>query len=135
MRIGENGWPMGFERRKRARLPLHWTVHLSSNRETHPLQTKTMNISSQGFYCTSTHSFTPGEKIDCDILIPISFRAHGDLLMLRCQAVVLRVETSPVVGVYGLACRIDDYSVINPNGTQDEVAVPVEFLPEHGKVS
>lgn len=70
-----------------------------------------MNISSDGFYCMAPRPFTPGEWIECDILVPTLADPHRDLLVLRCRAQVLRVETTGKEDAYGLACRIEDYSV------------------------
>lgn len=90
-------------------MDLHWTVYLWRGGDTHPSQTETTNISSDGFYCIARQPFTPGEWIECNIFVPTMAEPHDDLVVLRSRAQVLRVETTSTG--YGLACRIEDYSV------------------------
>ena len=100
------------ERRKRARLPLHWRVCLSRRSSHLVVETETRDVSSSGFYCFTEESFTPDERLDCVLVIPLPRGADtGERLCLRCQAEVVRVDIAPPGGRFGVACRIDDYSV------------------------
>ncbi len=106
------------ERRRRTRLPLQLPVYLCRRSETHPMESRTVNLSSEGFYCIVQEPLTPGEHIDCDILFPSHNKEKKDtFLCLRCQALVVRVETISRSARFGLACRIEHYRVIQREGT------------------
>lgn len=108
----DDNWHVGPERRRRRRVFLHWTVYLWPRDEMQPYQAETTNISSDGFYCVAPRPFTPGEWIECDIFVPtMADQNDDDLLVLRCRVQVLRVETTGNGDGYGLACRIEDYSL------------------------
>ena len=101
------------ERRRNLRAGLHWTVYLLFNGSGHPLRTVTRDINKDGFYCSLNQPVTPGERIECDIVVP----GHGspdpnDVVYLRCRAHAVRVEKIEGSSEFGLACRIEDYSVI-----------------------
>jgi hypothetical protein len=111
MRVDQNNSLGGAERRTRPRLPLHWNVYIFRKADSCPLVSRTKDLSSQGFYCIVEKAFTPGEQVYCDIDIP----AQRTLIQspgasLHCRIQVLRVEAA-ATGGYGLACRIEEYSV------------------------
>jgi PilZ domain len=103
------------ERRHQMRAPVRWVVYLRRPLEAPPVKSETVNLSSGGFYCQVSEPFEPGERIDCDILVPQPRGAAADnAIVLKCRAQVLRVEvfrgdTGPEE-VYGLGCRIEDYA-------------------------
>jgi len=101
----------GSERRNRQRLPLHWNVYIFGEADSSPMSGRIRDLSSQGFYCVAERPLTPGEHVYCDITIPsqgASTQSAG--ASLHCRIQVLRVETT-LGGDYGLACRIEEYSV------------------------
>jgi len=111
MRGDQNSSFEGSERRDRQRLPLHWNVYIVRDTDSRPLLSRTKDLSSRGFYCTVESPCTPGEYVHCDIMIP----PHGALIpsagaSLHCRIQILRVEAM-ASGGYGLACRIEEYSV------------------------
>ena len=111
------------ERRKNLRLPLQWSVHVVRLGARRPLRSKTRNLSSRGFYCVLHERLTTGERIECDLVVPThTSRSCDDVLFLRCQARVVRVERVDAGEEYGLACRIEDYYLIHgtPRETPDE---------------
>jgi hypothetical protein len=117
----------GAERRRRPRVAVFWPLYLSRERSHCPLQSRTTNLSSEGFYCLVSIPFTVGEKILCDILIP----SHvASALSLHCRATILRVETAGVESSYGIACRIEEYSVIRRPTIDPETG---ELLRRNGK--
>ncbi len=59
-------------------------------------------------------ALTAGEQIECDIALP----AHnaldkGDVVCLRCRAVIVRVERTAGGTQFGVACRIEDYHLVH----------------------
>jgi PilZ domain-containing protein len=114
MQIGNQDGTAGPERRKSLRLPVHWTVYLAPHGVTHPLRSTTKDLSRGGFYCYLHEPVTPGDQIECDIVVPTHYpKGRDDVLCLRCRVNVVRVEKVDCGQGYGLACRIDDYSIIN----------------------
>ncbi|MBZ5723928.1 MAG: PilZ domain-containing protein [Acidobacteriia bacterium] len=102
------------------RLRLQWSVYVTRNGGTHPLRSKTRDLSSHGFYCVLPERLTAGEHIECDLVIPTHVsRSADDVLFLRCQARVVRVETRDPGEGHGLACQIEDYCLI-PKTTRED---------------
>lgn len=100
------------ERRKRQRLPLRWRVCLSRRSNHLVVESETRDVSSGGFYCFTDENFTPDERLECVLVIPMPGTSEGaERLCLRCQVAVVRVDIAPPGGRYGVACRIEDYSV------------------------
>ena len=80
-----------------------------------------MKTSQDGFYCFLSRPLVPGERIECDIVIPTHVVQRAkDVLSMRCRAQVLRVEKTEHGYGYGLACRIEDYHVMHVNLTEPE---------------
>ena len=102
------------ERRRNLRAPLHWTVYLAFKGSGHPLRSITRDINKDGFYCSLDQAVRPGERIECDIVVP----THGagdpdDMACLRCRAQAVRVEKIGDGPGFGVACRIEDYRLIH----------------------
>jgi len=107
------------ERRESLRLPLLWSVYIARSGVPHPFRSKTRNLSSRGFYCVLNERLTPGEHLECDLVVPTHIsRSRDDVLFLRCQTQVVRVEKLEAGEGYGLACRIEEYSLIHAAGRQ-----------------
>ena len=80
---------------------------------------RTRNVSSQGFYCLVKERFESGERVECTVVIPIPKSAKQDeVLWLKCQARVLRVEPAAADTAYGIACQIEEYSIVHLNPMQ-----------------
>jgi hypothetical protein len=106
-------WSALTERRRSHRASLHWTVYLACDGLTHPVCTKTRDISRDGFYCLLNHQVRPGDRIECDLVVPThNSRRPGDVAYLRCRARIVRVERAGSGAGFGLGCRIEDYYVI-----------------------
>ena len=100
------------ERRRRKRLALHWRVCLSRRANHLMVESETRDVSSGGFYCFTDENFTPKERLECVLVIPMPNNSDGgERLCLRCRVEVVRVDIAPPGGPYGVACRIEDYSV------------------------
>ena len=104
---------MALSGRKRKRVAVNWPVRLWRQQETAPVESTTENLSSEGLYCITRESFKPGERLQCEIVIPgESFGSTEPFLRLQCHVTVKRVE--PVHRGFGLGCHIEDYSVTTP---------------------
>lgn len=99
------------DRRARHRIVTQWPLRLWRMHE-HVVDTDTVNVSSAGFYCVSSKRFYPGETLIAVLEIPAPGVQALQHLLLRCEALVLRVET--IIGSCncGIACRIINYSVL-----------------------
>jgi len=101
----------GSDRRQRARLGVQCEVQFRLGPET-LLALRTENLSSEGFYCVAPQRVAAGDY-ECIVRIP----AHApqnprQVLSLRCQAEVLRVEPLGNAG-FGIAARIRSYRVFS----------------------
>lgn len=98
----------GSERRKWVRTKVHWPVCFDDNAGT--VECTTRDLSSGGFYCFSTTAFLPGERRTCILHVPAHDPGADDrIVTLTCTVRVMRVEPTTVSGVWGIACRIEDY--------------------------
>ena len=101
------------ERRRSPRATLHWTLYLRCSGGVSPVRTEAINISRDGFYCLLNHPIRPGERIQCDIVVPThSSQDPGDVVYLRCSAQAVRVEKVRTGAEFGLACRVDNYCIL-----------------------
>ena len=96
------------DRRRRARTRVHWPVRIFRNSGKDAVDTTTRNLSSDGFYCLSKVAFLPGESVYCMLRLP-AYDGADRTLALRCRIHILRVEAINGDGVFGIACRIEDY--------------------------
>lgn len=112
MRIIDGGYTPDTDRRRRVRLPLSWTIYLLRSSDTHPLESKTKNISSEGFYCSVQEPFVIGECILCTMFVPAFDAEHpNEFMFLECQATVVRVDAIGPEN-YGMACHIENYKLV-----------------------
>lgn len=101
------------ERRTRSRVRVHWSVRLLPGGGGKGIETVTQNLSSSGFYCFSPSPLKPGDCLLCTMKLP-SYDPNGDepVLTLECRVRVMRAEVT-TDGLFGIACRIYDYRLIN----------------------
>jgi hypothetical protein len=102
------------DRRRRPRLRLAYQVRLYQlGEEVVRVETKTEDLSCEGFFCISERGFTPHETIECELVIPSDKPgqpAEHDMV-LRCRAEVVRVVPQGRGTTFGVACRFADYTV------------------------
>lgn len=98
------------DRRKRARIRVHWTVLLFRSEADDAITSTTLDLSSGGFYCLSSIPLNPGESLDCTLKVPFH-DPNGKHLdrNLECRARVVRVEPQSAENSFGIACHIEDY--------------------------
>ena len=100
------------DRRRRPRLMLAYPVRLSRVGNGSLVETKTENISCEGFFCITESFFSPREKLDCELMLTSKGDQRMDeAIILHCQAEVVRVVKHKDNSAFGLACRVADYSV------------------------
>ena len=99
------------ERRNRSRVLLRCPLRLYRRGYAQPFVGETVDLSSAGFYCTVRESFVPGDSLDCILTVPAeNFSFDTGNVNLHCEVEVTRVDSKPAG--YGVACRIDHYSLI-----------------------
>ncbi|MBZ5621849.1 MAG: PilZ domain-containing protein [Acidobacteriia bacterium] len=106
------------ERRRRARVQVHWPLCFMRPGTTQIVETVTHDLSSDGFYCLTNIAFVPGEIRECTLGVPMHHPNNGDRVRpVLCRVRVIRVEALGDDGFYGVGCRIEDYRfIISGNG-------------------
>src|SRR5689334_3086864 len=85
MRVLETAGNSGFERRRRPRVLVSWTVHFCA--ATSRVEGRTSNVSSEGLYCLMGAPFTVGSVIDYVLTIPtVDADRRPELVLLQGQA-------------------------------------------------
>jgi len=101
------------DRRRRPRLRLAYPLRLYRSGEVSRTETKTEDISCEGFFCVTDRRFSPFETLECELLIPVQeagVPTEHDII-LRCKAEVVRVVQHVDEAVFGIACRLSDYTI------------------------
>jgi len=106
------------DRRKRPRMPARWTVYVSRESDSYPLETMTKDLSSEGFYCYTPERIPPGELLECTLMIPTHSKTEGPLC-LKGHVKVVRLES--VGHGYGMGCQFRDYGIVTLNVHQSAV--------------
>jgi hypothetical protein len=116
------------ERRRRPRLTLAYPLRLFRVGYGSRVETKTENISCEGFFCITESFFTPREKLDCELVLTSDDGQPVDeAIVLRCRAEVVRVVRHSQNSMFGLACRVADYTV---ERKLLEQALALDLMPE-----
>lgn len=98
-------------RQKFARLGVRWTVQIFESSERPAISSETDNVSSDGFYFRTRERFSPGEELQCLVLIPAFDPALANRnLDLRCRVRVMAVEVLDGDKGFGVECHIESYS-------------------------
>ena len=98
------------DRRRRKRIPVHWWVRLFRQSERASVESMTENLSSEGLYCITREPFRPGERLQCEIVLPGEIIGSSEpSLRLQCHITVRRVER--LDRGFGLGCYIEDYTL------------------------
>jgi hypothetical protein len=121
--IEEAGGPIpglvsGLDRRYRPRLKLAFPLVLFRSGEADRIETITEDVSCDSFFCVSDHPFSPDDRLECELLIPgdkLSSVPEDDL-RVRCRARVVRVVARGLHLGFGVACRLEDYTISRSPG-------------------
>jgi hypothetical protein len=101
--------PMTGERRRRSRFKLRYEIQLCRMDDHVIVKTETDNLSVDGFYCTSDEPFSPGDRLDCEVFLPVDDTgSRRPNLVLHRRVRVLRVEVRGLEPGFGVACRFED---------------------------
>jgi hypothetical protein len=74
---------------------------------------ETVNISTNGFYCTTKEPFALGARLRALLSIPPPNDSMEGELYLDANIEVMRVCAIDVASVFGLGCRIAEYQVVD----------------------
>lgn len=100
------------DRRRKQRIALTWTIHLTREGEAHSFEAVTKNVSTEGLYCIGEQAFRIGEIVQCVLCIPaFDPDSPNRKLALHCRARVVRVELAGM-HQYGVALAIESYKVV-----------------------
>lgn len=108
-----SGLESGVGRRSHPRLRLALPLVLFRPEESDRIKTKTEDVSCDSFYCVSDQPFSPDDRLECELLIPGDelSSAPEDDLCLRCRVRVVRVVEQGSQFGFGVACRLEDYTI------------------------
>jgi hypothetical protein len=99
------------ERRLWPRVRVDWGVTLFRAMGIDPINAAVVNISSGGIFFTSGVDLSPGEPLIAHLMIPAHLLGYNPFpIPLTCKLLVLRCD-SVEFDQFGIACRMDDYSV------------------------
>ena len=101
------------ERRRRPRVRLTYSLRLRRPGEASLTETRTEDISCEGFFCVTDRSFCSGETLQCELVIPSEQQGQAVVqeMILRCRADVVRVVPRDDYTGFGIACRVADYTI------------------------
>lgn len=103
-------------------------MRLQRSGESTATETKTEDVSCEGFFFITNRKLSPQETLVCELVIPGEDSdwpaEHG--IVLRCRAEVVRVVARADES-YGVACRVADYTVAHSateESTRDAIGLP-----------
>jgi len=73
------------------------------------LEAETDNISGSGFYCIASEPVSPGEYLECKLVIP----GESPPFILHRLIRVIRVEINGLEPGFGVACEFTDQEEVN----------------------
>jgi len=103
------------DRRRRPRLRLTYPLRLYRPGEASRIETRTEDISCEGFFCITDRLFFPREFLECELVI-LCAELRQPLerdMVLRCRAEVVRVVSRADDTAFGVACRLAEYTIGN----------------------
>jgi hypothetical protein len=108
------------DRRRRPRLRLAYPLRIHIPEESTCVETKTEDLSCEGFSFISERSFSLHQVLECELVIPGEEvgRPIGRNLVLRGRAQVVRVVTKGHAGTFGLACQLKDYAIYGSQSSE-----------------
>ena len=101
------------DRRRRPRLKLAYPLRLFRPGKGSRIDTKTEDISCEGFFCITGSLLSPNEQLECELVIPAGHNGwvHDEPIVRRCRVEVVRVERQKENLFFGVACRVADYTI------------------------
>jgi hypothetical protein len=113
------------DRRRRPRLRLAYPLRLRQLGEEVRVETKTEDLSCEGFFCISERVFSPHQTLECELVIPSDTGGQPveHDLVLRFRAEVVRVVPQGPEGAFGVACRFAYYTIARQIVARDLMAI------------
>lgn len=111
-----------IDRRKRQRVPLHWSVQLARKAGSQTVETVTENLSSEGFFCIAREQFKQGERLKCVIITDEILDSADSRIRVHCDVTVRRVEE--LTEGFGIGCHIEDYSILTGLSPHSQMSGP-----------
>lgn len=102
------------DRRRRPRLRLAYPLRLLPADRRSSIETTTVDISCEGFFCLTESTLKLREKLDCELVIPAGKddpEALEETIVLRLHAEVVRIVRHSSDSPFGIGCRIADYTI------------------------
>ena len=91
---------------------MNWHMRLFRAGDSAPVTAKLENISGGGLFFTSATPIVDGERLACQIVLPIKTSPHQQAALLKCDLIVIRAEAGDTG--YGIGCQLNHYSVQLP---------------------
>lgn len=105
---------MSVEHRMHGRTNLRVPLFLLPEGAATPIHTQTENVGVDGFYCNTTHLFSPGEIVKYLLFLPPA--ASEPLacagVCVQGEAEVVRISIGPSPGEYGVGYRSRAYRIL-----------------------
>lgn len=98
-----------YERRRAMRAPVSVEMELG-DQDAGPgaaLATESLNLSTEGVYCTTPHFIAPLTRLELTLVLPLDAENGRDRHLVRCEAVAVRSypeRESPGCRAYEVAC-------------------------------
>jgi hypothetical protein len=77
-----------------------------------PIDATLENISGGGMFFTSSVLVLGGERLSCQIVLPLKTVPHGESALLQCE--LLAIRSLPEGLGYGIGCQFSSYGVHLP---------------------
>ncbi len=100
------------ERRKRARMHVHWPIRFFGPDSAKAVETITCDLSSDGFHCRAKAPFVVGDSWTCTLNVPANDPTDGGRTLL-VECTVRIVWTRLVDELHHIGCRIEGYRFLD----------------------
>jgi hypothetical protein len=101
------------DRRKLSRVKLRLPVWLIPSGESLPIETETVDISRDGFYCLTDRPFEPGTQMRCVLQLSTARPNGSGQVRLEGTAEVVRITLNHIGGGFGIGCCLRDYHLVS----------------------
>jgi hypothetical protein len=130
MRSTSNGHSVETDRRRKVRVPLALTVYLLRVAGKYPIECKTRDLSSEGFFCLVPEPLAIAEPVRCVLVFPaFDPQSPRQTILIESQARVVRVEQVGA-GQYGTGFLIEEYRVISRVSQEESTREALQRLLE-----
>lgn len=101
------------DRRRRPRLKLAYPLRLCVVSSGSWIETKTEDLSCEGFFCFTESVLSLRDKVECELIIPADEERPTlkEDIVLHCRAEVVRVVRRTSDSSFGVGFRISDYTI------------------------